>query len=166
MSGLNPDEHVILEVAVIVTDDQLDIVAEGPNIAVYHSEDTLQSMEAWSRNHHSESGLLRRVQESTCDIKKAEQHLLDFLTQHVDKEVSPLCGNSVWHDRRFLRRYMPLINGYFHYRNIDVSSLKELVKRWYPDLPPFHKKKNHLALEDIKESIQELKYYHQSVFRP
>jgi oligoribonuclease len=139
MTGLNPAKHVILEIASIVTDDDLKIIAEGPNIAIYHPEKIMMDMETWSREHHKASGLLDRVY---------------------------ACGNSIWQDRRFLMKYMPKLGNYFHYRNIDVSSIKELAKRWYPSLPPYEKKKPHLALMDIKESINELKYYRKKVFIP
>ena len=166
MSGLNPDVHVILEVAAVVTESNLEIVSEGPDIAVYQGADVLRAMEPWSREHHQASGLLDRVQASSYDIEKAERKMLDFLDGHVKKGKTPLCGNSIWQDRRFLRRYMPTLEAFFHYRNIDVSSVKELVKRWYPDLRPFEKQKKHLALDDIKESILELGYYRQYAFVP
>ncbi len=166
MTGLNPVKHVILEIASIVTDDNLEIVAEGPNIVINHPEEIMKDMETWSREHHKASGLLDRVYESSYDHKKAEQETLDFLSGHCEEGLSPLCGNSIWQDRRFLMKYMPSLGNFFHYRNIDVSSIKELAKRWYPSLPRYVKNKPHLALMDIKESINELKYYRQKVFLP
>jgi oligoribonuclease len=166
MTGLKPEEHVILEIASVITDDQLGIVAEGPNIAVNVRGEDLDNMEDWSRVHHEESGLLDRVRNSPDDCRSAEEKTLEFLYGYCDKEESPLCGNSVGQDRRFLYRHMPRLEAFLHYRNIDVSSIKELVKRWYPHLRPFQKQKSHLALDDIKESIEELKYYRQQVFLP
>ena len=166
MTGLKPEEHVILEIASVVTDDQLEIVAEGPNIAINVREEALDHMEDWSRVHHEKSGLLDRVRTSSDVCRSAEEKTLEFLSKHCDKEESPLCGNSVWQDRRFLYKHMPRLEAFLHYRIIDVSSIKELVKRWYPQLRHFQKKESHLALNDIKESIEELKYYRQQVFLP
>ena len=164
MTGLNPDKHVILEIASIVTDDDLKIVAEGPNIVIGHPEKIMKEMEMWSRDHHTASGLLDRVYASTYDHKKAEEETLDFLSGHCEEGESPLCGNSIWQDRRFLLKYMPRLGTFFHYRNIDVSTVKELALRWYPKLPLFKKKEQHVALGDIRESIDELKYYREKVF--
>jgi oligoribonuclease len=166
MTGLDPEKGLILEIATVVTDSGLEIVAEGPNIAINHPEESLHAMEAWSRSQHEASGLLERVKNSSCDEQKAEQKTLGFLSKHCRKGESPLCGNSVWQDRRFLIKHMPTLEVFLHYRNIDVSTIKELVRRWYPSLPPCKKKKAHLALSDIKESIKELKYYRESVFLP
>jgi oligoribonuclease len=165
MTGLNPDTSVILEIAAVVTDGSLRTVAEGPDIAIHYPENTLKSMESWSRRQHRSSGLLERVRSSSVDCRKAEQEVLGFVSEHCEKGKSPLCGNSVWQDRRFLIKYMPKLEAYFHYRNIDVSSIKELAKRWYPSLPVYKKKKAHLALSDIKESINELMYYRDKIFR-
>ena len=164
MSGLDPEQHVILEIASIVTDNMLDIVAKGPDIAIHYPDKALSSMEEWSREHHLASGLMDRVRSSAYSCEQAEKQTIDFLSRYCQERQSPLCGNSVWQDRRFLIKYMPNLESFFHYRNIDVSSLKELVKRWYPDLPGFHKYKTHLALSDIKESILELKYYREHIF--
>lgn len=166
MTGLDPETQVILEIASIVTDDQLNVLAVGPNIAINHPEETLQSMEEWSRTQHSASGLLDRVRASRKDCRQAEEDTLRFLSTHCKEGESPLCGNSIWQDRRFLVRHMPLLESFFHYRNIDVSSIKELVNSWYPSLPVVRKQKSHLALRDIEESIQELRYYRQKVFLP
>ncbi|MCJ7596982.1 MAG: oligoribonuclease [Desulfobacterales bacterium] len=164
MSGLDAEKCVILEIATIVTDERLEILSEGPNIAIHHSEKALLSMEEWSRSHHEASGLLARVKASPSDCRQAEEETLGFLSRYCQKEESPLCGNSIWQDRRFLIRYMPELESFLHYRNVDVSSLKELVRRWYPSLPPYEKSKAHLALSDIKESINELRYYRDKVF--
>jgi oligoribonuclease len=164
MTGLNPERHVILEIATIVTTDRLQIIAEGPDIAINHPEHILSSMEEWSREHHQSSGLLDRVKASSNTCQDTEQKTIDFISQHSEKGRSPLCGNSVWQDRRFLIKYMPELNAFLFYRNIDVSSIKELVQRWYPSLPPFKKQKAHLAMSDIKESIKELEYYRENVF--
>ena len=166
MTGLDPELHVILEIASIVTDEQLRIVAEGPDLAIHHSSHAMESMDEWSRNHHLSSGLLERVDSSPYTCRQAEEKTLAFLREHCQERTSPLCGNSIWQDRRFLVKYMPKLEGFLHYRNIDVSTLKELIKRWYPDLPPFQKEKAHLAMSDIKESIRELQYYGKNIFIP
>ena len=166
MSGLDAEKQVILEIAVIITDNTLEIIAQAPDIAINHSEDTLNKAEAWSRHQHESSGLLERVRQSKYDTANAEQEILNFISKYCEKGHCPLCGNSVWQDRRFLLRHMPRLEAFLHYRNIDISSIKELVKRWYPTVPPFKKKKSHLALSDIIESINELKYYRQRVFIP
>ena len=165
MTGLDPEKMVILEIAAVVTNNELEIIAKGPNIAINYPDEILQSMEEWSMIHHKKSGLLDRVKSSSYDCQKAEQEILDFISIHCKKGESPLCGNSIWQDRRFLIKYMPELESFFHYRNIDISSIKELVKRWYPDIPPYQKEKSHLALNDILESINELKFYRQKVFK-
>jgi oligoribonuclease len=164
MSGLDPDRHVILEIASLVTDKNLNVVQEGPVIAIHYSDHVLADMNGWSREHHQASGLLDRVRMSTVDCRSAEEKTLSAISPHCERGQCPLCGNSIWHDRRFLIRHMPRLEGYFHYRNIDVSSVKELVKRWYPDLPPFQKQKAHLAMDDIKDSLEELRYYRENIF--
>jgi oligoribonuclease len=164
MTGLDPERQVIIEIASVVTDSALDIVAEGPNIVIHYPEKVLESMEEWSMTHHMESGLLDRVRGSSYDCEKAQQETLSFLSRYCEKGASPLCGNSVWQDRRFLIKYMPELEAFFHYRNVDISSIKELVKRWYPGIPTFIKNKTHLALDDIMESIHELQYYRQKIF--
>ena len=166
MTGLDPEKEGILEIATLVTDGDLALVAEGPNMAINCPEKILLAMDKWSMTHHERSGLLDRVKASTYDCQVAEQKTLEFLFIHCKRGESPLCGNSVWQDRRFLIRHMPDLESFLHYRNIDVSSIKELVKRWYPSLPPYKKQKNHLALSDIKESVNELKYYRERVFLP
>ncbi len=159
MSGLNPHTDKILEVATVITDTHLDILAEGPVIAIHQPEEVLAAMDPWNSRHHQESGLLDRVRQSSYTCRQAELETLEFVQQWVDKRVSPMCGNSVWHDRRFLARFMPELENYFHYRNIDVSTLKELALRWAPNLPRFEKECRHLAHDDIRESIAELKHY-------
>lgn len=165
MTGLDPQKSVILEIAAVVTDASLRAVAEGPDIAIHYPEEVLEKMEPWSKNQHQTSGLLERVRGSSVDCRKAEQEVLGFLSKHCKKGKSPLCGNSIWQDRRFLIKYMPELEAFFHYRNIDVSSIKELARRWYPSLPVYRKKKAHLALSDIQESINELKHYREKVFK-
>ena len=165
MTGLDAEKMVILEIASIVTDDDLEIIAEGPNIAINHSEETLDKMEEWSMIHHKASGLLDRVRASHYSCRQAEQETLRFLSSHCREGESPLCGNSVWQDRRFLTKYMPDLEKFLHYRVIDVSSIKELVNRWYPSTPRYEKKKTHMAMNDINESISELRYYRRQVFK-
>ena len=160
MTGLNPEEDRIIEIATIVTDLNLNILAEGPVYAIYQDEATLTKMDAWNTKQHHQSGLVARVRESVVSESEAEQQTIQFLRQFVDKGKSPMCGNSICQDRRFLCRYMPELVNFFHYRNLDVSTLKELVKRWRPKLMSgVVKGSKHLALDDIKESIVELAYY-------
>ena len=166
MTGLDPEKHVILEIATIITNANLELIAEGPSIAINHPEEILFAMDEWRMRQHQASGLTDRAKASPYNCLHAEQETLEFLRLHCQKEKSPLCGNTIWQDRRFLVKYMPSLNEFLHYRNIDVSSIKELVKRWYPSLPPFKKQKAHLSLIDIKESIDELRYYRQKVFLP
>lgn len=159
MTGLNPSTDRILEVATVVTDSQLTILADGPVIAIQQPEEVLSAMDPWNSKHHRDSGLLARVRQSSYSCRDAEIATLRFIQQWVTHRTSPMCGNSVWHDRRFLARYMPQLEAYFHYRNIDVSTLKELAIRWAPDLPKFTKENRHLASDDIHESIAELRHY-------
>jgi len=166
MTGLNPETSVILEIAAVVTDGSLHTVAEGQDMAIHYPEKVLQNMDGWSKKQHQSSGLLERVRASSVDCGGAEKEVLGFVSKHCKQGKSPLCGNSIWQDRRFLIKYMPKLEAFFHYRNVDVSSVKELAKRWYPSLPVYKKKKAHLALSDIKESINELKYYREKVFLP
>lgn len=165
MTGLDPMKDQILEIAVLVTDGNLEILAEGPNLAVNQPEDVLAGMDEWNQTHHGSSGLLARVRASTVTLASAEAEVLAFCAQHCAPKASPLCGNSVWQDRRFLDRHMPALNSFFHYRIIDVSTVKELARRWYPALPPFKKSEAHLALADIRESVGELKYLRANCFR-
>lgn len=160
MTGLNPDTDLIIEIATIVTDKDLNILAQGPVIAVHQPDAALAAMDAWNQKHHGESGLIARVKASTIDAAAAEQQTIAFLQQWVPANTSPICGNSIGQDRRFLYRYMPQLEAYFHYRNIDVSTLKELAARWAPAVKDgFNKVSAHQALDDIIESIDELRYY-------
>jgi oligoribonuclease len=160
MTGLEPDTDRIIEIATIVTDANLNTLAEGPVMAVHQSDDLLNAMDEWCTRTHGESGLTKRVQESKISEREAELATIRFLEEWVDKGASPICGNSVGQDRRFLVKYMPELEAYFHYRTLDVSTLKELARRWKPEiLPGFEKKGTHLALDDIRESIAELAYY-------
>ncbi len=164
MSGLNPDEATILEIACIVTTGDLDIVYEAPAIAISHPVELLEGMDEWNKEHHSASGLWDRVLTSKIDLEEAETILLQQLEKIVAPNSSPLCGNSICQDRRFLYRYMPKLSEFLHYRSIDVSSFKEVAKRWYPQLVPFPKKNAHRALDDIRESIAELQWYRKLLF--
>jgi oligoribonuclease len=166
MTGLNPDTDVIIEIATVVTDADLTILAEGPVIAVHQSDEVLERMDDWNQRQHTQSGLKARVRASQTGTREAESLTLEFLRRHVPANSSPMCGNSVCQDRRFLYRHMPELAAHFHYRNLDVSTVKEIAKRWRPDLPPFNKDSSHLALEDIKDSIAELAYYRAHLFRP
>ncbi|MFC2971837.1 oligoribonuclease [Azotobacter bryophylli] len=160
MTGLNPDQDVIIEMATIVTDSELNILAEGPVIAVHQSDEILAGMDEWNTRQHGRSGLTQRVRESRIDTAAAEAQTLAFLEQWVPKGKSPMCGNSICQDRRFLARYMPALEAWFHYRHIDVSTLKELAGRWAPQVrDSFKKAGSHLALDDIRESIAELRHY-------
>lgn len=165
MTGLDPDHDTILEIATIITDNELNIVAEGPNLAIHQTDAVLASMDAWCREHHGRSGLTDRVRASRITMEEAERMTLDFIRKYVPERSSPLCGNSVHQDRRFLVRHMPALEAWLHYRIIDVSTIKELAKRWYPALKPPAKKEVHLALADIKESIAELRFYRETLFR-
>ena len=160
MTGLNPETDVIIEIATIVTDKDLNILAEGPVIAVHQPDSALAAMDEWNQKHHGESGLVERVMASAINTAEAERLTLEFLKQWVPEGKSPICGNSIGQDRRFLCRYMPTLEAYFHYRNLDVSTLKELAARWAPALKDgFNKKSKHQALDDVIESIEELRYY-------
>ena len=166
MTGLDPEQNVIIEIASIVTDSQLNVLAEGPVFAVAQPESALALMDEWNTSHHNASGLVARVRASTVDTAAAEQQTLSFLQLHCLPGTSPLCGNSIGQDRRFLFRYMPHLEQFFHYRSIDVSTVKELARRWRPDvLAGVRKQAKHLALEDIRESIAELQHYRQTFFR-
>jgi oligoribonuclease len=160
MTGLNPDTDRIIEVATIITDSALNVVAEGPVLVVHQSDAALAAMDDWNQRTHAGTGLIERVKQSTYNEADVESMTLEFLQKHVPKNKSPMCGNSICQDRRFLARTMPQLEAWFHYRNLDVSSIKELVKRWKPGLCSGVVKKNtHKALDDIRESIEELRYY-------
>jgi len=166
MTGLDPDSDRILEIATVITTSHLDIVAEGPVLVVHQSDAVLAGMDAWNRGTHGRSGLTERVRQSALAEAEVERAVIDFLRGHVPAGVSPMCGNSICQDRRFLARHMPALEGYFHYRNLDVSTLKELVKRWRPALSNgFVKHCKHEALADIRESIEELRYYREHFIR-
>jgi oligoribonuclease len=160
MTGLAPDDDRIIEVALVVTDANLNTVAEAPVLVAHQSDAVLDGMDSWNKGTHGKSGLIEKVKASTLDETAVEEQLISFLAQHVPAKVSPMCGNSICQDRRFLARHMPKLEAYFHYRNLDVSTLKELAKRWRPGLPEgFKKASKHEALADVYESIDELKYY-------
>ncbi|MFN3234904.1 MAG: oligoribonuclease [Gammaproteobacteria bacterium] len=164
MTGLDADHDRIIEIATIVTDNDLNIIAEGPVMAIHQSDERLAGMDEWNTSHHTSSGLVDRVKASEIDEAQAEAETLAFLSQHLEAGVSPMCGNSISQDRRFLYRWMPKLQMFFHYRHLDVSTLKELVNRWFPDCQ-FEKDSKHLALDDIKDSIEELRYYRKLFFK-
>lgn len=165
MSGLDPDTCEILEIATLVTDGQLELLAEGPDIVIHQPDPVLDRMDAWCTRQHGQSGLTAQVRASTTSLAEAEARTLEFLRAYCSPGKSPLCGNSIGHDRRFIVRYMPALAEFLHYRSIDVSSVKELARRWYPDLPTHPKGETHRALDDIRESIQELRHYRKHIFR-
>jgi oligoribonuclease len=165
MTGLDPQSDAILEIATLITNSQLDIMAEGPALAVHQSEAVLNGMDDWNRNQHGQSGLLGRVRASRVTEQDAERQTLAFISQYVPRGKSPMCGNSICQDRRFLARGMPMLEAYFHYRNLDVSTVKELARRWYPDIAKGYSKSSaHLALDDIRHSVAELRYYRDWLF--
>ena len=160
MTGLVPEDDVIIEIATVVTDSNLNVLAEGPSLAIHQENKHLDSMDEWNTRQHTKSGLIQRVKESKISLNEAEKQTLDFLIQYVDSGTSPMCGNSICQDRRFLYIYMPKLEKFFHYRHIDVSTLKELAVRWKSDVvSTSFKQSKHLALSDIYDSINELKYY-------
>ena len=160
MTGLDPDTDLIIEIATVITDKDLNILAQGPVIVVHQSDEALAAMDDWNQKHHGQSGLIERVKASLINDVEAERLTIDFLKDWVPANTSPICGNSIGQDRRFLYRYMPTLEAYFHYRNIDVSTLKELAARWAPAVKDgFNKESTHQALDDILESIEELQYY-------
>ena len=165
MTGLDTVNDEIIEIATIVTDKELNILAEGPMIAIHVAQSRLDEMDEWNQNQHGKSGLIQRVLDSQYTLSKAEKETITFLEQYVPAGKSPMCGNSICQDRRFLARQMPALEEFFHYRNLDVSTLKELVKRWYSGTDiAFEKESEHLALADIRDSIDELKYYREKLF--
>jgi oligoribonuclease len=166
MTGLSPDSDRVIELAIVVTDADLNTVAEGPVLVVHQPDEVMNAMDNWNKGTHGKSGLIDRVKASVLSEATAEAQMLEFVKQHVPPRTSPMCGNSICQDRRFLARYMPELEAYFHYRNLDVSTLKELAKRWQPGLAEAFKKSNrHEALADIYESIDELKYYREHFIR-
>jgi oligoribonuclease len=167
MTGLNTFHDQIIEIATIVTDAKLNVLAEGPVLAIYQRDSVLEAMDEWNRKQHGSSGLLARVRASSCSCTEAEQETLAFLKRWLVAKASPMCGNSICQDRRFLARLMPELEDFFHYRNLDVSTIKELVGRWYPEATAkFQKKSSHLALDDVRDSIAELKFYREHFFVP
>jgi oligoribonuclease len=166
MTGLDTDNDQIIEIATIVTDGQLNILAEGPELAIHQPDEVLAGMDEWNTRQHGQSGLTERVRNSDWDLARAEAETLAFLREWVPAGVSPMCGNSICQDRRFLARLMPELEAFFHYRNLDVSTLKELARRWSPELAAgFSKQGSHLAMDDIRESIAELAYYREHFIR-
>ncbi|MBI5882937.1 MAG: oligoribonuclease [Elusimicrobia bacterium] len=166
MTGLDPDRHAILEIAIIVTDSDLAILAEGPCLPIHQPEKILSAMDPWCVEHHGRSGLTLRVRESTVSLAEAEEQTLAFVSQWCLPDTSPLCGNTIGQDRRFLVRHMPRLHDFFHYRSVDVSTIKELVRRWYPPEKQFPAKSDkHMALEDVHDSLRELAFYRKTVFR-
>ena len=166
MTGLDTQRDYIIEIATVITDSQLNVLAEGPVFAIHQGQDVLDAMDDWNTKQHGRSGLTDRVRRSEMDEAEAERRTLEFLKRYVPPSTSPMCGNSICQDRRFLARAMPELEAYFHYRHIDVSTLKELVKRWAPEVASgFRKQGSHLAMDDIKDSIRELRYYRDTVFR-
>ena len=166
MTGLDTDHDAIIEIATIVTDAELNILAEGPVMAIHQPEERLAAMDEWNTRQHGQSGLVERVRQSTHDEAEAERHTIAFLEQYVPAKTSPMCGNSICQDRRFMARCMPALEAFFHYRNLDVSTLKELARRWNPAVAAgFTKESSHLAMDDIRDSIAELKYYREQLFK-
>ena len=164
MTGLNTFQDTIIEIATVVTDKDLNILAEGPVIAIHQEDHVLNMMDEWNQQHHGDSGLIERVQKSEFTMEQAELATIEFLEDFVPKGSSPMCGNSICQDRRFMAREMPELEDYFHYRNLDVSTLKELAARWKPEVLTQHVKKGaHLALDDVLESIEELQFYRKAI---
>lgn len=166
MTGLDPEADTIIEIATVITNQQLEIVAEGPSLAIHVSDEILSNMNKWCRKTHKKSGLTERVRQSNISLQEAERLTLEFVQTYTFENTSPLCGNSIWQDRRFLYKYMPNLEAHFHYRLLDVSTLKILSSHWYPDVyNGISKDSKHLALDDAKESIEELKYYREKIFK-
>jgi len=167
MTGLDTVNDMIIEIATIVTDAQLNIIAEGPMLAIHQSDERLNGMDEWNTRQHGQSGLVERVRNSALNEAEAERQTIEFLSQHVPAGASPMCGNSICQDRRFMARCMPKLEAFFHYRNLDVSTIKELIKRWAPPtvLSGFKKGGSHLAMDDTRDSIRELRFYRESFFK-
>ncbi len=167
MSGLDPETDRVLEVATLLTDENLNIMAEGPDLVLYQPPEVLARMDEWNQTHHGASGLIAQVRASSIDEEEASRLMLDFLRANCPAKALPLAGNSIYQDRRFLTKYLPTVNAHLHYRNVDVSSIKELAYRWFPEVMKQspRKQNNHRALDDIRESIEELRYYRQHLFR-
>ena len=165
MSGLDPDTCRVLEIATVVTDGDLSVLGEGPDLVIHQPAEVLDAMDDWNTKHHADSGLTQAVRESRISLEAAERQTLDFLSHHCAPGKSPLCGNSIGQDRLFINKYMKDLAEYVHYRSIDVTSIKELSRRWYPKMEPPAKKESHRALDDILESIEELRFYRQEIFK-
>ena len=165
MTGLDVTKESIIEIATVVTDGELNIIAQGPNLAINVEESLLAGMDEWNTSHHTSSGLVERVRQEGVSIEEAEEQTLQFLQEWVPEGRAPLCGNSVWNDKKFMEKEMPKLVEHLHYRMIDVSTVKELARRWYPGVGRYEKKGAHLALDDILESIEELRYFRSKVFR-
>lgn len=166
MTGLDTERDVIIEIATVVTDQHLNVLAEGPVLAIHQSDQALDAMDEWNTRQHGQSGLVERVRASTTTLAEAEERTIGFLARWVESGTSPMCGNSICQDRRFLARQMPDLERFFHYRNLDVSSVKEIARRWKPDLiGGFKKQGSHLAMDDIMDSIAELAYYREHFFK-
>jgi oligoribonuclease len=166
MTGLDPDRCKILEIATLVTNAELEVLAEGPDLVVHHCDEVLDGMDPWCVEHHVASGLTAASRASRVELAQAEAQTLEFLRRHTVAGESPLCGNSVWQDRRFLARHMPALEAFLHYRLVDVSTVKELCRRWYPATELPKKGEAHRALDDIRESLEELRYYRRHIFAP
>ena len=164
MTGLDEKRESIIEIATVITDGELNILAQGPNLAISVSEELIAGMDEWNTTHHHRSGLVDRIRNNGVTLAEAEQQTLDFLKQWVSPKTAPLCGNSIWNDRKFLDKEMPLVADYLHYRMVDVSTVKELARRWYPKVEKYQKKLSQLALDDILESIEELEYFRAKIF--
>ncbi len=165
MTGLDVTKESIIEIATVVTDGELNIIAQGPNLAINVEESLLAGMDEWNTSHHTSSGLVERVRQEGVSIEEAEERTLQFLQEWVPEGRAPLCGNSVWNDKKFMEKEMPKLVEHLHYRMIDVSTVKELARRWYPEVGRYEKKGAHLALDDILESIEELRYFRSKVFK-
>ncbi len=166
MSGLDPEHCHILEIATLITDANLEIIAEGPELIIHQPDPVLDAMDEWCTQHHGDSGLTAAVRASKVSLAEAQEKTLNFIAEHCLDGASPLCGNSIGQDRRFLVAYMPRVENWLHYRSVDVSTIKELVRRWYPEFSPLPKATSHRALDDIRESIAELRNYREKVFVP
>lgn len=165
MTGLDPDRDTIIEIATLVTDHELNVIAEGPEIVIRQPAALFDGMDDWNKEHHTKSGLWQKVVDSKVTLAEAEAQTLAFVKQHTGLKESPLCGNSIWQDRRFLVRYMKALEAYLHYRVVDVSTVKELASRWYPAAKYSKKKGAHRAMDDIRESVEELRYYRRTLFK-
>ena len=165
MTGLNIERESIIEIATLVTDSELNILAQGPNLAIRVDEKLIEGMDEWNTTHHFGSGLVERIRNEGVSLDIAEKETLDFLEKWVEPNTAPLCGNSVWNDRRFLEKEMPKVAEFLHYRMIDVSTIKELARRWFPEVGKYDKKASHLALDDILESVEELTFFRDKVFK-